>query len=235
MLCSHIPDSILHLLFLCPHPGPVWTTVCGPLASLQSTRLPAPRFKSPLGTPLQNSRSNLPNAFQTSFLNIPQIRLSPSLKMSALSSHQTYLVSKHFHSRSMATQPANTGDRKSPIPNSSFPTVTKSPDLASILVHTLLLPVVSGLMLSCSRMNSPASRSFCLYQPLSFNPFLSFLPQTHFYFLPCLSSSRLQKECVNPSPSQTSSQHFPQSPLSQTTFESTWGCLWGGDGAYMQS
>lgn len=105
-----------------------------------------------------------------------------------------------------------------------YPTLPspQSPSL-QILVHTLLLPVVSGLMMSCSRMNSPASRSFCLYQPLSFNPFLSFLPQTHFYFRPCLPSSCLQKECANPSPSRTSSQHFPQSPFSQTTFESTWG------------
>lgn len=51
--------------------------------------------------------------------------------MSSLSFHQTHLLSKHFYSGSVATQLANAGNRKSPIPDSSPPKATKCVDLTS--------------------------------------------------------------------------------------------------------
>lgn len=136
------PGSILLLLLCFLSPGAVWITIYGPLASLQNTRLPSPQFRPPLRTSLQNSRHNFPTAFLTSFPSIPQTHLSPSLKTSSLllSSHQTHVLSKYLHSRSVVTQPAKAGDRKSPMLDSFAPKATKSPGLASSPLTGVALP-----------------------------------------------------------------------------------------------
>lgn len=135
------PSSILLLLPCFLSPGAVWITIYGPLASLQNTRLPSPQFRPPIRTSLQNSRHNFPTAFLTSFPSIPQTRLSPSLKTSSLlSSQQTHALSKHLHSRSVVTQPAKAGDRKSPMLDSFAPKATKSPGLASSPLTGVALP-----------------------------------------------------------------------------------------------
>lgn len=134
------PGSLLLLLLRSLSPGAVWITIYETLASLQNKRLPSPQFRSPIRTSLQNSRHNFPTAFITSFPSIPQTPLSPSLKMSSPSSHRTHVLSKHFHSRSIATQPAKAGDRKSPMLDSFSPKATKSPGLASSPLTGVALP-----------------------------------------------------------------------------------------------